>query len=389
MATKAKKSVPKRKSAPASRPGLHLPSLKIENFRGLKNLEIPHLGRVTLLAGKNGVGKTTVLESVRLYAACGRQEYATNLLMTRDEVKWGQDEYGEPVPVPDWESLFFGRQRLASSEPIAIGAASNGNMLRIKAGHTNGGSENFPPGLTIQVFSGRKKLGEFPIGDTRENYLLYRRYRTRLPYRPRFYKGGTPPEVKCLSLGPDVPGRALVSDLWNEIVIKNKKDWVLDALSLVAKQGGKLEQIEFLAGPDPRLGRASNAQFLVKTKDYPDLFPLKGLGDGAFRLFAIALALVNARDGFLVIDEVENGLHHSIMYDFWKLVLQTAHDNNVQVLAATHGWSCVTGFARAANDVREAEGILVRIDRDGDKIRTVEYKEKDLLIAAEQGIEVR
>ena len=53
---------------------LHLQDLSIENFRGIKRLEIPHLGRVTLLAGRNGVGKTTVLDAVKVYA--GRALYS-------------------------------------------------------------------------------------------------------------------------------------------------------------------------------------------------------------------------------------------------------------------------------------------------------------------------
>ena len=56
------------------------------------------------------------------------------------------------------------------------------------------------------------------------------------------------------------------------------------------------------------------------------------------RLFTVALALANSRDGFLLIDEAENGIHHSVQADYWRLVLQTAQDNNVQVLATTHSW---------------------------------------------------
>ena len=50
---------------------LHLPSLVIRNFRGIDELTIPRLGRVTLLTGKNGVGKTTVLDAVRVWAIEG------------------------------------------------------------------------------------------------------------------------------------------------------------------------------------------------------------------------------------------------------------------------------------------------------------------------------
>ena len=48
---------------------LHLPDLSIAGFRGIEALTIERLGRVTLLAGKNSVGKTTVLDAVRVYAA--------------------------------------------------------------------------------------------------------------------------------------------------------------------------------------------------------------------------------------------------------------------------------------------------------------------------------
>ncbi|MCE2451104.1 MAG: AAA family ATPase [Candidatus Latescibacteria bacterium] len=53
---------------------LHLPSLSIKGFRGIKELSIERLGRVTLLAGKNSVGKTTVLDAIRVYAARGHYE---------------------------------------------------------------------------------------------------------------------------------------------------------------------------------------------------------------------------------------------------------------------------------------------------------------------------
>ena len=46
-----------------------LTNLRINNFRGLKGLEINPLGRVNLLAGKNGAGKTSVLEALWIFSA--------------------------------------------------------------------------------------------------------------------------------------------------------------------------------------------------------------------------------------------------------------------------------------------------------------------------------
>ena len=117
--------------------------------------------------------------------------------------------------------------------------------------------------------------------------------------------------------------------------------------------------------------------------------PLKSLGDGAVRMFGIALALANSRGGILLIDEVENGIHHSVQRDFWTMVLKTAHENNVQVLATTHGWDCVAAFAQAAADFDEVDGALVRDVQEKRAVHAVEYSERELNIAAEQGIEVR
>ena len=96
-----------------------------------------------------------------------------------------------------------------------------------------------------------------------------------------------------------------------------------------------------------------------------------------------------ARAGFLLIDEAENGIHHTIQRDFWRMVLLTAQENNVQVFATTHSWDCVAGFAQAAVAAEGVEGALVRLDSDGEGIRAVEYSERQLRVAAEQGIEVR
>ena len=71
------------------------------------------------------------------------------------------------------------------------------------------------------------------------------------------------------------------------------------------------------------------------------------------------------------------------------MVLRTAHENNTQVLATTHNWDCVRGFAQASLDAENDGGILIRLERDGEDVWEVPYSEGELKITAEQGIEVR
>ncbi len=106
-------------------------------------------------------------------------------------------------------------------------------------------------------------------------------------------------------------------------------------------------------------------------------------------MFGIALALVCSRDGFVLIDEVENGIHHAAEYEFWRMVLTTAKQNNVQVFATTHGWDCVVRFAQAAKEIDDVEGSLIRLDEKNGGVRAVHYSTTDLETASSLGIEVR
>ena len=94
-------------------------------------------------------------------------------------------------------------------------------------------------------------------------------------------------------------------------------------------------------------------------------------------------------DRFLVIDQAENGVHHSIQNNFWKLILRTAQEFNVQVLATTHSWDCVRGFAQALIESEKFDGTLVRVEKEAEETIAVPYTKNEIETAAEHGIEVR
>lgn len=71
------------------------------------------------------------------------------------------------------------------------------------------------------------------------------------------------------------------------------------------------------------------------------------MGDGITRLFHIILALVNAKNGVLLVDEFENGLHWSVQEKVWETVFQLAERLDVQVFATTHSRDCVQAFQAA------------------------------------------
>ena len=126
----------------------------------------------------------------------------------------------------------------------------------------------------------------------------------------------------------------------------------------------------------------------VKISSFDEPLPLRSLGDGMLRLFGIVLSLVHARDGMLLVDEVENGIHYSVQADLWRLIFKVASKLNVQVFATTHSSDSVAAFQAAASESEE-EGVLIRLDRRDGKISALELDEDELEIAIHGEMEVR
>ena len=373
--------------------GLHLPDLTIRGFRGIDELSIPRLGRVTLLAGLNGIGKTTVLEAVQGYAARGRYSTLYQLLTRRDEVHVTVDEDGDSVIEPYWIALFHGRES-STDFRITIGPTNNVEHLRIERAIL--GREQFP--LMQSLFDDRF------IDDRVESLRVSFRDKSRhIPLNiPAFGRRSslfaqdnpsneiveldTDPAMNCVNLGPGLLSNNNLSRYWDNVALTEDENRAVHALGLIF--GSRVDRVAVI-GDDRLLRGRRGRRVMVKLNSHHHPVPLKSLGDGALRMFGLALALANSRDGFLLIDEAENGIHHSVQRDYWRMILRSAHENNVQVIATTHSWDCVRGFAQAATENEEAEGRLVRLSRQYGDLRAVEYSEEEMAIAAEQGIEVR
>lgn len=108
----------------------------------------------------------------------------------------------------------------------------------------------------------------------------------------------------------------------------------------------------------------------------------------------IILKVLKARDGFLLIDEFENGLHYSVQPDVWRLVFELAKRYNIQVFATTHSWDCIESFAQVAKEREDLEGVLFRMGRsvrksDNGKVIATEFDEDELYNLTKDKIEVR
>ena len=382
---------------------LHLTSLSITGFRGIKELSIERLGRVTLLAGKNSVGKTTVLDAIRVYAARGHHEVLSDLLESRQEISAAIVEGSSRELVADFAALFHGRD-VSRCARIAIGV-KDADQLRIEeVSLSDEQTSDIARSLSLHIEKGYTQAFKvvflgieqmlpwvLPIQGSAVARPVERYSDSAYLYsRNLFKRAELPPPIGCQLLGPGVLSNEEIVRFWNTIALTDDEDRAVQALRLIFEND--LERVAVIRNDvSSASGRASVPRVVVKLQGQARPVPLQSLGDGALHLAGIALALANSRESFLLIDEAENGIHHSIQPDFWRMVFKTAHTNNVQVIATTHSIDCVRGFAQAAVECEEVEGVLVRLERKDEEMWAVEYSERNLKAAAKQsiGIEVR
>ena len=369
---------------------LVLDSLEIRGYRAFHSLRVERLGRVNLIVGKNNVGKSSLLEAIWLYAHQGSPLVIWQILEARDE---GARPLRLPNEVSDahdevfaLKHLFHGRMDIrTNAAEIRIGPVS-GQDFETNALSIAIDRRYERIGVNGEIGLERLKPGEHRNGDDeilvlsvgmRGYRALHRLDRpvTRLDFAPFW---------RCVFTSANGADIREITQLWDGIALTSLEDDVLKALRIIAPEVDRVSLVS-----TPQLVRLRDRVPIAKIANLDDPVPLRSLGEGMNRLFGIALALVNAKDGILLIDEIESGIHYSVLPKVWRLVFEVAHRLNVQVFATTHSWDCIQAFQEAAQENTEEEGVLIRLRNLKGNIVADPFDERQLSIVTREKIEVR
>ena len=370
--------------------GLHLPSLSIKRFRGIADLSIPRLGHATLIAGKNNTGKTSILEAIRLLTEGATPEVIREILQFREEnasvlsEDWSADS--------DWNffvsALFHGFPQLSEETyPISIASGDGSSTLNMQvewfSERTDGNRvARLASDRTADPFSDNNV--PVLVVDTGQERKVYRidNLDRRTPFRPpRRGTDSTRPSSRLVG-AMGTQRTASLGPLWDNVSLTENEPYVVDALKVVDP---RISAFSMIGDQSIRSSRTA----VVLSEAFGRRVPLRSFGEGMNRLLGIILSLVNVKDGLLLIDEFENGMHYTVQIEAWRMIFRIARKLNVQVVATTHSIDCVAAFRQAAAEHEEINGLLIRIDKRGDLMRSVEYTEEDLEVAIRNRIEVR
>ena len=353
--------------------------LNIENFRGIQKLSIEDMRRLVLLSGNNNVGKSTVLEAIFFMMDHLSPDSFNHMNNFRGLIVSSNG-------VSLWEPLFY---QMNPDNTIKIQAKRGKDTLTLSYAK----DDSYIPALNGGI--PRDVAGSFQ-SSAKRNYTL--RFDFRMEGSVDYSEVGhytTNENGTLREMANDNGDKQLMQLTYTSFVNNNfvRTDRAnLDRMGKAELNGEKEKLIGFLQRIDPSISDIVTlsingiSQLYINTNK--KLLPIQFSGDGINKLLYIVLSIMDAKNGILLIDEIDTGFHYSMYKDLWKIVSDVSHDYNCQVIATTHSYENIIGAVEGVKDYPE-DFSYYRLGYDKEELKSFRSSYDLLNSALRSDMEVR
>jgi len=344
-------------------------NLKIEGYRGIAKTELSHFGRINLFFGKNNCGKSSILEA--LFLLTGPSNPILPLLMNqlRGIPKHTLQAMSLEFHQPNTHNRIFiqseGREERRLTIQLVKRENPNINLSDIVPGETSSVASTYGFSTTFRSNGSEKDYTSEvlinPENETQASQNIASDYKELIV--ARFLSSR-------LSLNVD-------SSNYGQIVQNKDEEKIFDLMRIIEP---RLIDIQLVGN-----------EFLVNLGGETRL-PINVMGDGFLKIFNLILDIHYSKNGILIVDELDNGIHYSVMPLLWKAIDEACSRLNVQLFASTHSLDLIKGLVSAFEDESRMHDNIAAyklIRRPNDEIASVRYTIRELSYSVNQNIEMR
>ncbi len=305
----------------------------IKNFKCFKNLIVPELGRITLISGRSNVGKTALLEAIFLFL-----DMRNPAVIIHQYGRRGIEQV--PLTIEGiWGPIF---RNYDMDAEILVSLTINGNPEQVTVRFNQ---EFVPPPSTMvqaeeQQISTEEELATLAVDieyipKSGEKIILHHFPDPNNNNRPTIRTKTKPSKISLPTGGFFASKKHIAAN------------GIAEQFSKLAQQDRENEAVDFLKIIDPRLeglkiireGAISTVH--GKLKGLPRTLPINFMGEGMEKVLALIVGIAHSTNHIILLDEIENGLHYSIMPKIWKAIGKALQKYNCQLIATTHSYECL------------------------------------------------
>jgi len=340
-------------------------SVSIHNFKALQRLENVELGNITLVGGKNNAGKSSFLESLFLYLDRRNPDKFHRLLAFRG--------MAHSILEPEllWKPLFYD---FDLSKNICIDVKNESEFGKLSIGY----EKDFSPKIITIVNNGIVQSQpinkqQFPSLFVKHEHSDIIDLDTHLFVTDQGINYYTEKDISQKIKSAIYISPIQILDKFNPqmLGILDKNDEQEKILSILRMFEPKLKRLQLIkVGPNDII----YAVFEEKSK-----IPVNFLGTGFCRCLTLALVLATNEYGILFVDEIENGIHHSFLNDFWKFLIEAAKLYNNQIIATTHSNEMISSFLEITLEKQYQDIAYIRLGKDNnDAVSAYHFNSEEL-----------
>ena len=315
----------------------HLKSIDIKDFKCFKDFKANGFKRVNLIGGKNNVGKTAFMEACYINLSSINIDSAWRVLSLTKFRRNSLEYIGKTLEFKDIKKDF--------ETTKTVNIDSNINQLY----------------FSVLNYDGKKEY-KFKI-NSKETIININEFS---------YNYEKNDSIQFIdNFGLD---NSELKDMF-EAVQKKDKEEVL--YSYINEFDSNIVNFKVIGGDKPQC---------KVDGEYRDI---NEFGDGLKHYISIICSLYACENGYLFIDEIDNGIHWSQLDKIWEIILKISKEQNVQLFATTHSKECIESYGRISKKFEEKEISFIELGQKNKKIESITYESDEVIEQIYQNQEIR
>jgi len=330
-----------------------LQSIEIENFRCFRHSRFENFSQVNLIGGKNNAGKTALLEAILLGTVPIKESIYSLQTFRLENI-----ELFNVFPELAWGNFFYRQEK--SSKVKILSSLFKKEEIKVSLECIEGKVEiKSTPKPKNEVEVVKIEDTEIRQGMGFSSLIIYAEtpwgiLEDSIPHSYFFFPETPKAESQNSPLSKFIPAgfkatSTFLAREFDEAKLTGNTNHILDAFRLI---DDTIEKIDTINLGEPRI-------YIFRKNEKPQ--PLNFFGDALNKVTDLILRVSNNPNCILLIDEIENGIHHTNQQEFWQMLIKLAVAKDVQIFATSHSAEMIRAFQAAAV-----------ADQQEDKVRYIE-----------------